>query len=154
MVLPEQLVGTWHLVTWEVVTDGHSRHPFGADASGLLTYSADGVMQATIAADGREPYSGPSARRSPDAEVARAARSYFSYAATWHLDGEVVVHEVIHALDPGFVGSQQRRHADLDGDRLTLSATEPWGESTRRHRLAWRRTAPDRPDAHRAPQHN
>lgn len=145
MVAAEHLVGAWHLVSWEVVTDGRSTEPFGPGATGVITYTADGMMQATIAAADREPYSGPSARRSPDAEVARAARSYFSYAGPWHLDGEVVVHDVTHALDPGFVGTQQRRDVHLDGDRLVLSAVEPIGEVSRLHRLIWRRDSAARP---------
>ncbi len=142
MVAAEHLVGAWHLVAWEVLTDGQHDEPFGSGATGVITYTADGMMQATIAAADREPYTGPSARRSPDAEVADAARTYFSYAGPWHLDGEVVVHDVTHALDPGFVGSEQRRHVDLDGDLLVLSATEPIGETSRRHRLTWRRNVP------------
>ena len=145
MVAAEQLVGAWHLVTWEVVTDGQTNEPFGPDAKGVITYTADGMMQATIASAEREPYSGPSARRSPDAEVARAARTYFSYAGPWHLDGEVVVHDVTHALDPGFVGTQQRRNVDLVGDRLVLSAVEPVGDVSRLHRLTWRRNVAARP---------
>jgi hypothetical protein len=74
--------------------------------------------------------------------VARAARSFFAYAGTWHLDDEVVVHDVTHALDPGFVGTQQRRRVDLDGDLLVLSADEPIGDALRHHRLTWRRPAP------------
>ena len=144
MVAADELVGAWHLVSWEVVTDGRAVHPFGDDADGVLTYTADGTMQATVAAAGRQPYSAPTARRSPDGEVAAAARAYFSYAGTWHLDGAVVVHDVTLALDPGFVGTRQRRHADLDGDRLTLSADEPVGDTRRHHRLTWRRAA-DRP---------
>ncbi len=145
MVTAEHLVGAWHLVSWEVVTDGQTNEPFGPDATGVITYTADGMMQATIAAADRQPYSGPSARRSPDDEVAHATRTFFSYAGPWHLDGEVVVHEVTHALDPGFVGTQQRRNVDLDGERLVLSAVEPIGELSRVHRLTWRRHDAARP---------
>jgi hypothetical protein len=145
MLVAEHLVGAWHLVSWEVVTDGRRDEPFGPNATGVITYTADGMMQATIAAADRQPYSGPSARRSPDAEVARAARCYFSYAGPWHLDGEVVVHDVTHALDPGFVGTAQRRTVELDGDRLVLSAVEPTGDASRLHRLTWRRNVAARP---------
>lgn len=139
---PDDLVGAWQLASWEVSTGGRVVHPFGPDATGVLTYTSDGIMQATIAGAGRQPYSGPTARRSPDVEVARAARSFFAYAGTWHLDDEVVVHDVTHGLDPGFVGTQQRRRVDLDGDLLVLSADEPIGDALRHHRLTWRRTAP------------
>jgi hypothetical protein len=146
---PDALLGSWRLRRWEVTTDGVPSLPFGADAEGLLSYTPDGWMQATIAAGGRAPLSGPSARVSPDDEVATAARSYFSYAGRWHLavddDPPVVVHEVVVALDPGFVGTTQRRVVDLVGDQLTLSADEPVGERTRHHLLVWHRDDVRRP---------
>jgi hypothetical protein len=146
---PDVLCGGWRLLRWEVTTDGVPSLPFGADAEGLLTYTADGWMQATIAADGRPRLSGPSARVSPDGEVAAAARSYFSYAGRWHLEEQdgrpVVVHEVVLALDPGFVGTTQQRVVDLVGGQLTLSAAEPVGDRTRHHLLVWQRDDVRRP---------
>jgi hypothetical protein len=146
---PDALLGSWRLLRWEVTTDGVPSLPFGADAEGLLSYTPDGWMQATIAARGRDPLSGPSARVSPDGEVATAARSYFSYAGRWHLevddDQPVVVHEVVVALDPGFVGTTQRRVVDLVGGQLTLSADEPVRERTRHHLLVWHRDDVRRP---------
>ena len=41
------------------------------------------------------------------------------------------------------VGTEQVRHVDLDGDRLTLSVTETLeGGGSRHHRLVWRRFNP------------
>jgi hypothetical protein len=146
---PDALCGGWRLLRWEVTTDGVPSLPFGPDAEGLLTYSADGWMQAAIAAAGRTPLSAATARVSADHEVAAAARSYFSYAGRWHLEEDagrpVVVHEVVLALDPGFVGTTQRRVVDLVGGQLTLSADEPVGERTRHHLLAWHRDDGRRP---------
>lgn len=149
MLAPAALLGSWRLLRWEVTTGGVPSLPFGADAEGLLSYTPDGWMQAAIAAGGRAPLPGPSARVSPDGEVAAAARSYFSYAGRWHLeedDGQpVVVHEVVVALDPGSVGTTQRRVVDLVGDQLTLTADEPVGERTRHHLLVWHRDDVRRP---------
>jgi hypothetical protein len=146
---PDALCGGWRLHRWEVTTDGVPSLPFGADADGVLTYTADGWMQAAIAAGARGTLSGATGRVSPDGEVAAMARSYFSYAGRWYLeerDGHpVVVHEVVVALDPGFVGTIQRRTADLVGDQLTLSADEPVGDRTRHHLLVWHRDDVRRP---------
>ena len=141
------LLGTWQLVAWELEVGGRVEQPFGDRPTGLLSYTPDGWMQATIAAAGRPGLSGPSARSSPDVEVAATARTYFSYAGRWwlqtatdpqtHDDLEVVCHEVVLALDPAMVGTIQRRRVHLADDRLTLSATESLGAATRHHRLVW-----------------
>jgi hypothetical protein len=52
------------------------------------------------------------------------------------------VHNVTHALNPNFVGSQQIRNVALAPDgTLTLSASDliPGTQSLRHHRLIWRR---------------
>lgn len=142
MLTTDNLVGGWRLTSWDVTTAGTTTHPFGDDAEGLLTYTPDGWMQATVVAAGRAPLSHPSPRRVPDAELAAAARDFFSYAGRWHLDGDTVVHDVLLSANPAMVGTRQRRHVHLDGGSLTLSADEPVGEHVRRHRLAWHRAEP------------
>jgi len=133
------LEGTWHLLAWEIETDGQITHPFGADATGLLHYTADGGMAACIARADRPRWSTGNPRKAPDAERLAAFESYFHYAGIWRIerrDGQrVVIHQVSHSLNPDFVGSEQVRRVDLDGDRLTLSAQE----GPRHHRLRWRR---------------
>jgi len=133
------LFGTWHLEGWEIETQGQLTHPFGADATGLLHYTADGGMAACIARAGRPRWSTGNPRHAPDTERLAAFESYFHYAGTWRIeerDGQtVVIHNVTHSLNPDFVGSEQVRNVALEGDRLILSAQE----GARHHRLRWRR---------------
>jgi hypothetical protein len=75
-----------------------------------------------------------------------AFESFFQYAGTFVTrvqDGKKqVVHNVTHALNPNFVGSQQIRNVALAPDgALTLSASDliPGTQSLRHHRLIWRR---------------
>jgi hypothetical protein len=53
---------------------------------------------------------------------------------------------VSHALNPGFVGTQQVRNMDFSDDmqQLTLSASDtvPGTGVARHHRLVWSRKAP------------
>ncbi len=147
MTTAADLLGTWQLIAWEIDGGGRLEQPFGPRPVGLLSYTPDGWMQASIAAAERHALSGPSTRSSPDVEVAATARSYFSYAGRWWLETgrdepfednvEVVCHEVVVALDPAMVGSIQRRHAHLDAGRLTLAAAEEVGTTIRHHRLVW-----------------
>jgi hypothetical protein len=140
-----QLLGAWTLERWQIDIEGRApAHPFGADATGLIVYSPDGWMNATIARAGRRPLSATSVRQAPVAEQCAAFESYFNYAGPFSLQlvGNVphVLHEVRFSLNPGFVGTSQLRRIRFDGpDRLSLSADEPVGNTVRRHRLDWRR---------------
>ena len=142
-----QLLGAWTLARWGIdFSDGRAASfPFGADATGLIVYSAGGWMNASIARTGRTPLSASSVRKAPVAEQCAAFESYFNYAGPYSLrviDGQAhVVHAVHFSLNPNFVGSQQVRRIHFEGaDKLTLSADERVGDVLRQHRLDWRRT--------------
>ncbi len=144
-----RLLGTWELARWEIgYSDGRaSSFPFGEDANGRIVYTGDGTMSAVIARAGRPPLSGESVRSVPEAERLAAFESYFSYAGDFQLrmNGPQlqVVHRVTHALNPGFVGTEQVRNMHFGADSsLTLSADDPMPGRpgvTRHHRLLWRR---------------
>lgn len=142
------LLGTWHLVRWDI-TYGDGRPaslPFGSDATGLITYTADGTMNACIARGRRPRLSTVSVRSAPEAERLAAFESYFQYAGPYSVRGEPgrqqVVHRVTHALNPNFVGTEQIRDMTFaDDGTLTLSASDtvPGTTAARHHRLVWRR---------------
>jgi len=142
------LHGTWHLVRWDIsYGDGRPASlPFGADATGLITYTDDGTMNACISRNPRSRLSSDSVRSAPEAERLAAFESYFQYAGPYSIRGEPgrqqVVHRVTHALNPNFVGTEQVRNMTLAGDgTLTLSASDtvPGTTVARHHRLVWRR---------------
>ena len=142
------LLGTWHLVRWEI-TYGDGRvptRPFGAQATGLIVYSHDGTMNACIARGGRARLSSDSVRSAPEAERLAAFESYFQYAGPYEIRGEPghqqVVHTVTHALNANFVGTRQVRNMEFAADgTLTLSASDtvPGSAVARHHRLVWSR---------------
>lgn len=130
-----KLVGAWRLVTWEIgYPDGRVAHPYGPDAVGLLCYTPDGHMSASIALAVRPGLSSPNPRKAPEAERAAAFDSFFAYSGTYTLAGGAVRHHVELALNPAFSGTTQIREAVLDGDTLVLAASE----DSRRHTLTWR----------------
>ena len=142
------LLGTWHLVRWEI-TYGDGRAPslpFGADATGLICYTSDGSMNACIARAGRIRLSSDSVRSAPVAERLAAFESFFQYAGPYQIHGapgrQQVVHTVTHSLNPNFVGTQQVRNMTFAADgQLTLSASDtvPGTTTARHHSLVWRR---------------
>ncbi len=143
------LPGTWHLRSW-TITDGRGvSHPFGPDATGVLTYVADGRMSAIVARRERDELPGAKPRDATDGDLAQAFLSFFCYAGTWRIEGDTVLHTVDLALNPNVLATVQRRrmtfsHVGADGEvvkgtMLELSADEPYSRGTRQHRLVWQR---------------
>ena len=147
------LLGTWHLVRWETLYgDGRAATlPFGAQATGLISYTADGAMQACIARGDRQRLSSASVRSAPEAECLAAFESYFQYAGRYEIreisgatGQQQVVHHVTHSLNPNFVGTQQVRNMAFAADgglTLSVSDTVPGTDVARHHRLVWARAA-------------
>lgn len=140
------LVGAWHLTRWET-TYGDGRpptHALGPDATGLIAYTPDGWMNASMARFGRKALSSESARTAPAEERLAAYDSFFSYGGRYRIDGEHVVHSVTISHNPNLVGTEQRRKMEFGADgTLTLSATDtvPASQVIRQHRLIWKRSS-------------
>lgn len=148
MIRKEDLVGAWQLESWIIGYGDREEfsYPYGEEPNGLLIYSQDGWMSASIAAQVRaELPTDISYRKLPDAIKAEAFSSYFHYAGRYRvLDGDVI-HYVTQSLNPNFPGTEQLRHAELDGHTLVLSGKDEVGGAVRFHSLVWHRidAAPD-----------
>jgi len=142
MIDAKDLVGTWHLESW---TTGYSdrdelSNPFGEDPQGLLVYTAEGWMSASICRAERPLFpAGKSPRTMGDGPKAEAYSSYFHYAGRYRVSGGDVTHYVSQSLNPNFPGSEQLRHAELDGQTLVLSGKDEVAGVTRFHSLVWHR---------------
>jgi hypothetical protein len=142
MISKEDLIGTWQLESWTV---GYSDRedfttPFGEDPKGLLLYTEDDWMSASIARSDRQtlPQDNPF-RKIPEEKLAQAYLSYFHYAGRYRVVEGDVVHYVTQSLNPNFVGTEQLRHAELDGQTLVLSGRDEAGGVSRLHSLVWHR---------------
>jgi hypothetical protein len=136
------ITGAWQLDSWRIhYGDGREpSQPFGHSPGGLLIYSDDGWMSATVHRARREPFPpDQSPRQLDEALITQAYWSYFHYAGTWRLEGDRVIHSVRHSLNPNMAGTEQVRHMKLDGNVLSLSGVEHINGVTRRHELIWRR---------------
>jgi hypothetical protein len=136
------IIGAWQLQSWLIhYQDGREPGtPFGSHPSGLLLYSPDGWMSATVHRSKREPLATDRSPRDVSPElVAQAYWSYFHYAGPWRIEGDKVIHSVRYSLNPAMVGTEQVRQMQLAGHKLTLSGIEAIREDSRRHELVWRR---------------
>ncbi len=144
MISKEDLQGSWQLESWTI---GYSdrddfTYPYGEDPQGLLLYTNDGWMSASIARHERAPLpEDVSFRKIPDELRADAFASYFHYAGRYRVVDGDVIHYVSQSLNPNFPGTEQVRHAELDGQTLVLSGKDQVGEVVRFHSLVWHRLA-------------
>jgi hypothetical protein len=142
MISKQNLVGSWQLESWTISYSDREdfSYPYGENPHGLLLYSEDGWMSAAInrADRGRFPEDA-SPRTLPDEALVSAYKSYFHYAGRYRVIDNDVVHYVTQSLYPNFPGTEQLRHAELDGRTLVLSGKDQAGEVTRFHSLVWHR---------------
>jgi hypothetical protein len=142
VISKDELVGTWQLESWTIgYTDRDEfTYPYGEEPQGLLVYSTDGWMSASINRPGRALLpEDVSYRKLPDALKAQAFSSYFHYAGRYRVADGDVIHYVTQSLNPNFPGTEQLRHAELDGHTLVLSGKDQVGGATRFHSLVWHR---------------
>ncbi|MCV7008931.1 lipocalin-like domain-containing protein [Mycobacterium gordonae] len=123
--LRHALPGGWLLESF-VSRDDRSatvRYPFGEHPSGLIIYTDDGHMSAQL--------------------TPGAGGEFVSYGGRFVVDeaAATVTHHVLIATMPELLAQPQIRHARVDGDRLTLSATVTSHGSTTHSTLVWRRGA-------------
>ena len=110
----------------------------GEDPQGLLLYTDDGWMSASIARKERAAFpEGVPYRKIPDVDKAAAFSSYFHYAGRYRVVDGDVIHYVTQSLNPNFPGSEQLRHAELDGQTLVLSGKDQVGDVVRFHSVVW-----------------
>jgi Lipocalin-like domain len=134
----EQLLGTWELVSYESTEpDGRIRRPFG-EAIGRITYDAGGNMTGQVMRPGRPIFH---AQEKAIEKVRAAYTGFIAYFGTYRVssDGESVVHHVVGALNPGWVGGDQIRRMRFQGEKLILEADVARPEGTARHVLTWQR---------------
>jgi len=123
----KELVGSWRLVDWTVTVGDRSRRPWSGKATGLLTYTEDGRMWAALMATDRPHIPTKTLSAAPPHIRASAASGFVTYAGSYSVDGDDVVHHVEVSLLPNWVGTDERRHVGWveTGDGLDLELTTP-----------------------------
>lgn len=137
------VVGTWRLVSFESRDkSGEVRYPLGRNATGQISYGADGSMSAILVQPDRPPFVSGDMQRGTDAEVRSAFEGFVAYFGSYSIDAEkgTVTHHVKGSSFPNWTGSDLVRFYKLEGEKLTLS-TLPFlygGESSEAV-LVWER---------------
>jgi len=135
------LVGTWKLESFHLkAADGQLTYPYGPDAVGYYLFSESGYASVSVMAADRPRFQAGDILGGTTGEKVWAAETFFAYSGGYMINGDrVVVHPEVASF-PNWVGVDQVRIVELDGDMLGLS-TPPMllaGKQQTAH-LAWKR---------------
>jgi Lipocalin-like domain len=127
VTLRDAVLGGWELVSFVArdAATGEERQPLGGAPLGLILYTADGHMSAQLA----------------NSDMG----GYISYGGRFSVDEQTSTlhHDVTISLMPELLTQPQSRHAEVNGDTLTLSASRTDDAGVTTHsRLQWKRSSP------------
>lgn len=134
----KSLLGAWRLVSWSLVyADGRPpEFPMGDDARGIIMYTPDGHVSATLMRADR-----PAQAPASPTEAATAYSESFAYAGRFEVRDGTAYHAIEIATNPALIGVTSTRHAEISRDVLTLSGPDFAAGSPRTQRIVWRRAA-------------
>jgi len=146
MVAEPDITGTWLLVARgndDPDDEKVSIDRYGNDPRGMVIISPDGWMNASLSHSDRPPLTGDPAWHTdaPESDRLTAFDTYISYGGQWRLENDTFITKVEFALNPGWVGGEQKRGVELlpDGEmKLLLSRKWPDGQVVNAW-VQWRR---------------
>ncbi|MGB6294934.1 MAG: lipocalin-like domain-containing protein [Rivularia sp. (in: cyanobacteria)] len=143
------LLGTWKLISIAAIfPDGNvNQQAFGANPIGYITYTIEGKMMVIFSKGDRPLLSGNSAspltsaiHQVPIEERAQAFSTFNSYAGSYTLDGDKVIHHVEIASIPNRVGKSLTRTFVLNENQITLKTPPSKSDDTPKiFELTWER---------------
>ena len=134
-------VGTWKLVSCELrKANGQISYPLGQDLVGYIMYNPDGYMSVAFMSANRPHFAAGDIRGGTTEEKVAAADTYVSYCGRYETQQDKVIHRIEVSLFPNWVGVDQERIYQFEGNKLSLS-TPPFlvGGSQQTAHLIWER---------------
>ena len=97
-------------------------------------------MSVAIMGPNRSEFTSGDIKRGSTEEKAAAADIYISYCGRYKTQGDAVIHHIELSLFPNWVGVDQKRFLQFDGNRLLLSTPPILVEGTEQtSHLIWER---------------
>lgn len=121
MTPAERLVGTWRLVDWARIDADGTRTPPLPGAKGLICYTADGFMFATLMGADRKAFAGFDPMGGTAEETRHAMSTALSYCGRWRMEGDRLFHNVELSMFPNWVGTEMTRTTRFEGDRAYVT---------------------------------
>lgn len=114
----EKVIGVWKLVSIETETQATAQKEpvMGRSPAGYAIFTAEGRVMFLVTGEGRKP---------PQSAQDRAdlLNSMVAYSGIYRLEGDKWITKVDVAWNPEWVGTEQTRFFNLDGDRLHVTST-------------------------------
>jgi hypothetical protein len=111
----DALIGSWKLMSWQVVVDGQPQDLFGSKPNGYMVITREGRLMALTTAQNRT---------AGDSETERAAlhKSMLAYTGRYRVEGDEFVTTVDASWNEAWNGTEQRRRFRMKGDRLIIES--------------------------------
>ena len=138
----EKFTGAWKLISTDYQTeDGEVIYPFGEEVIGLLMYDGKRSMAAQVIKANRPDFASGDWLKGTPEELKSAFEGFRSYFGTYDVRGDRVVHHIEVSFFPNWIGVDQDRVFEFDGNRLLLSTPPTLVQGTlRTAHLIWERT--------------
>ena len=120
------LIGTWKFESMVVRTEsGKTVYPYGENLFGILIYTTSGHMSVLLMNPGRNKFGSNDPKAGTLEEIKQAYDNFDAYCGTYTIDEETrtITHHVQGAKFPNWVGTEQVRYFELEGNRLQIKAT-------------------------------
>lgn len=124
------LVGTWSLVSSDIVKDGSKTETFGPNPQGSLIFGSDGHYALIfIRSDLPKVASGNRAVTTPEENKAIAGGLVATYG-TYTADDRFITMHIAHATFANWAGANQQRPYTISGDSLVYTSPGTTGVPT------------------------
>ncbi|BAY85653.1 hypothetical protein NIES267_51540 [Calothrix parasitica NIES-267] len=143
------LLGTWKLISIKaILPDGSiNNEAFGINPIGYITYTVEGKMMVMFSKSERQLLSGNSAspltsaiHSVPIEERAEAFSTFNSYAGSYTVDGDKVIHHVEIASIPNRIGKSLTRTFTINENQVALKTPPSRSDDTPKiFELTWER---------------
>src|SRR5262252_3996898 len=138
--MKEQLVGTWSLVSFELVRqDGSKQSTFGANPKGIAFFDAGGHYSITVVRLDRAKYAINNFTEGTAEENKATAQGTMTYFGTYTVseaDRTIAIH-IDGSSFPNWNGADQKRIFMIAGDELKLTSPAASGAGTAE--VVWKR---------------
>jgi hypothetical protein len=114
------VVGTWQVTSFSVLMldTNEALRPFGEHPIGYLQYSPGGHMVVCLSTGTPKRAAGTADNDAERVDIYNGIIA--AYAGTYSVDGNKVTHHIVASWFPEWIGGDQIRYAEIEGNRLTI----------------------------------
>ena len=123
----DKFAGAWRLLEcYGKWSDGGVSYPYGKEPQGQLIYDGHGRFSGQISNNDRPAFQSGNLLKGTTEEIKTAFEGYIAYYGTYEVDeaDNQVTHHVENSWFPNWIGDDQTRNYEFEGERLRLN-TQP-----------------------------